>query len=520
MNITKSPAKNGRKRTRLRNPALVAAVAAGKASALATRLLGRGGGTALPGLVAHAVYPRVLSDMTRQLPDGSVMVTGTNGKTTSSRMLGSILEAAGHEPLHNRSGSNLERGLIATMIDAATPTASLPGHLRVGLFEVDEATVPAVLPAIQPRVAIFNNLFRDQLDRYGEIDAVYSKWRSILPRLSPRSTLVLNADDPAVAYLAETDGLRARSYTYGIEDGRYALAALPHAADSISCPRCNHRLDYGLILLSHLGHWGCPNCGLQRPTPDVAATRVALNGTDSTHLEIRTPSGNLSIELKVPGLYNAYNTLAAVAAAVALGIHNDRIVLGLQSFTAAFGRIERVPVPGSEGKSLLLALVKNPVGFNEVLRMLFPQQEEILAHGSGESAVLEAREDSSSVSQVLPATSRKHLLFIINDLTADGRDVSWLWDVDFELLSAQPGGVASVFTSGIRSGDMAVRLKYAGVEPALISSETDMAQALDAALKNLPPGQTLYVCPTYTAMLSFRKLLHDRGWVQNQFWEQ
>jgi UDP-N-acetylmuramyl tripeptide synthase len=325
-------------------------------------------------------------------------------------------------------------------------------------------------------------------------------------------------DDPAVAYLAQTGGLRARTYTYGIEDSSYALAALPHAADSISCPRCNHRLDYSLILLSHLGHWRCPDCALQRPTPDVAATSVVLNGTESTHLEIRTPAGNVSVDLKVPGFYNAYNALAAVAAAVALGIHTDRIVAGLQQFTAAFGRIERVPVPGPEGKSLLLALVKNPVGFNEVLRMLFPQQEESLAHGAGERDVLEAREDDSSSASTTAAG--KHLLFIINDLTADGRDVSWLWDVDFELLSAQTGTVASVFTSGIRAGDMAVRLKYAGVDPSIIESQIDVPRALDAALKKLPPNDTLYICPTYTAMLSFRKLLHDRGWVQNQFWEQ
>src|SRR5437763_15896615 len=207
-------------RMAMRNPVLVAAVAAGKASALATRMLGRGGGTALPGLVAQAVYPRVLRDLTSQLPEGSVMVTGTNGKTTSSRMLGSILEVAGLQPLHNRSGSNLERGLVSTMVDAATPSAGLRGGLRVGLFEVDEATVPAVLPAIRPRVAVFNNLFRDQLDRYGEIDTVYSKWRGALPRLAPNSTLVLNADDPAIAYLAQTPGLRARIFTYGIDDAR------------------------------------------------------------------------------------------------------------------------------------------------------------------------------------------------------------------------------------------------------------------------------------------------------------
>ncbi len=501
----------------MRNPVLVAAVAAGKASAMATRVLGRGGGTALPGLIAQAVYPRVLRDLTSQLPEGSVMVTGTNGKTTSSRMLGSILDTAGLQPLHNRSGSNLARGLISTMVDAATPSATLPDRLRVGLFEVDEATVPAVLSAVRPRVAVFNNLFRDQLDRYGEIDAVYSKWLAALPRLSAGSRLVLNADDPAIAYLAYTPGLRAAPFTFGISDRDYALASLPHAADSISCPRCNNRLLYDLILLSHLGHWRCPECGLARPQPDVAATHIRLNGTDNSNLSLHTPAGDLDITLKVPGLYNVYNALAAVSAALSLGIPLTHVKTGLENFTAAFGRIERVAIPGADNKTLLMALVKNPVGFNEVLRMLFP--------AVGNRVRDEGIETVSSSPTLLPTPTpspyslSRHLLIIINDLTADGRDVSWLWDVDFELLSASPDNVASVRISGIRAGDMAVRLKYAGVDSALIKTNPDIAQALDAALKDLPPGETLYVCPTYTAMLAFRKLLHDRGWVSGQFWE-
>ena len=482
----------------MRNPALVAAVAAGKASALATRIMGRGGGTALPGLVAHTIYPKVLRALTSQLPEGSIMVTGTNGKTTTSRMLGSILEAAGLEPLHNRSGSNLERGLVSTMVDAATATGSLPNRLRAGLFEVDEAAMPGVLPAIRPKVALFNNLFRDQLDRYGEIDTVYRKWRDALPALLPRSTVVLNVDDPAIAGLTLAAGLRAKVFTFGIDDPRYALDALPHAADSISCPRCNSRLEYSLILLGHLGHWRCPDCGLERPKLDVVAKKVQLNGTESSELTLETPQGPLEVTLKVPGLYNVYNGLAAVSAALAFGVAPQYIKEGLGNFTAAFGRIERVAIPGSEGKSLLMALVKNPVGFNEVLRMLFP---------------LEKREG-------LAPANPKHLMIVINDLFADGRDVSWLWDVDFELLSSAPDLTGRVQVSGIRVGDMGVRLKYAGLDPAQIKLEADIADALEEALQALPTGETLYVLPTYTAMLAFRKLLYGKGWVESQFWEQ
>ena len=487
----------------MRNPVLVAAVAAGKASALATRVFGRGGGTALPGLVAQALYPSVLRDLTAQLPEGCVVVTGTNGKTTSSRMLGSILDAAGLHPLHNRSGSNLERGLVSTVIGAATPGAGLPGGIRVGLFEVDEAAISTVLPSLRPRVTVFNNLFRDQLDRYGEIDAVYSRWLAALPRLAPRSALVLNADDPAIAYLAFAKGLRAAPHSFGISDRSHALGALPHAADSISCPRCNSRLQYSLILLSHLGHWRCDNCGLERPEPEVAASRVLLHGTDKSELTLTTPLGELDITLQVPGLYNVYNALSAATAALAMGTSLAHIKVGLEAFSSAFGRIERVAIPGADNKSLLMALVKNPVGFNEVLRMLFSEEQAITVDNG---------------LQPSPARPR-HLLIIINDLTADGRDVSWLWDVDFELLADAPGGVASVFVSGIRAADMALRLKYAGVDPTRITSGEDIAETLDKALRNLPNGETLYICPTYTAMLAFRKLLHERGWVNKQFWD-
>jgi len=478
----------------MKSPALAAAVSAGKVSALATRLLGRGGGTALPGLVAQKVYPGVLRSITEQLPAGSLMVSGTNGKTTTSRMIASILQAAGMPPLHNRSGSNLERGLISAVVGAASPAGSLPRSYRCGLFEVDEAAMPAVLAAVRPRVLLLNNLFRDQLDRYGELDTIYSKWRAALPRLSPQSRLVLNADDPSIAALATTQGLRARPFTFGIDDARYALGELHHAADSISCPRCNSRLEYSLVLLSHLGHWRCPNCGLERPRPDVAATLVKLNGTDSSQVSLRLPDGEADITIRVPGFYNVYNALAAVAATLAFGVPIEHIKAGLESFTAAFGRIERVHIPGEGAKDLLMALVKNPVGFNEVLRMLFPPDED-------------------------EASPPRNLLIIINYLTADGRDVSWLWDVDFEVLAASAPRLGAVHVSGIRAADMANRLKYSGLDARVIHMNTSLDGALDGSVAALPAGETLYVLPTYTAMLAFRKLLHDRGWVQSQFWE-
>ncbi len=482
-------------------PREMVAIAAGRGAGQAARLLRRGGGTALPGLVAERISPRILRRLTRQLRRGSLIVTGTNGKTTTSRMLGTILEAAGWRAIHNRSGSNLVRGLIATLVQQS----SLRGDLRAdsGLFEVDEATVPAVAAQVRPRLLLIHNLFRDQLDRYGEIDTIHRRWRETLAALDPRSVVVLDADDPGVAVLGRATP--AHVLYYGVEDTRQALAALPHAADAIDCPVCAHRLVYSAVLLSHMGHYACPACGFARPRPDIAATRVDLLGTEATRLEIRSPAGTFAVDLAVPGFYNAYNGLAACAAALALRVAPAVIQEGLGGFRAAFGRIERVPA-GSTGKHLLLALVKNPVGFNEVLRMLFPPAQPA-GLGRGEQ-------------------HPRHLLIIINDLVADGRDVSWLWDVDFEVLG-EAGRVASVTCAGIRATDMANRLKYAGLDPARIRVVADPASsagpglepALEQTLAALPPGETLYVLPTYTAMLDFRSLLQKRGWV-TQFWEQ
>ncbi len=469
-------------------PREIAAILAARGAGQATRLLRRGGGTALPGLVAERIAPAILQRMTRQLRRGTIIVTGTNGKTTTSRMLGAILRAAGWRTIHNRSGSNLVRGLIATVVQSSNAAGNL--HADAALFEVDEATVPAVAAQVRPRLLVINNLFRDQLDRYGEIDTVARRWRETLGTLDGRSTVLLNADDPGVAALGRHTGAQVRYY--GMADTRQALAALPHAADAIDCPICEHRLVYSAILLSHLGHYACPQCGFARPTPDIVAETVELLGTEAARLTVRSPQGHFTVQIALPGFYNAYNGLAATAAALTLGLGPEVIRQGLGESSAAFGRIERVRA-GDTGKSLLLALVKNPVGFNEVLRMLFPP----------------AAEDP---------TPPRHLMIILNDLTADGRDVSWLWDVDFEVLGA-PGRVAQATCAGLRATDMANRLKYAGLAPAQLRVIEDLEPALEATLAALLPGDTLYVLPTYTAMLAFRALLQDRGWVAG-FWEQ
>ena len=346
-------------------PLDVAAIAAGKAAGAGTRLLRRGGGTALPGLVAERVSPRLLRRFARQLRQGALIVTGTNGKTTTSRMLGAILTPplAGHpQPLRLEPGARPDRDAGAGQRPARRPPRRCR-PVRGGRGDRPRRR----WPRSRPRLILIHNLFRDQLDRYGEMDTIHRRWREALATLPARSTVVLNADDPSVAVLARHT--RARVITYGVEDTRHALTALPHAADAINCPVCAHRLNYSAILLSHLGHYRCPQCGFARPPIDVAATAVALHGTDALTLIVSAPAAHSRSRSACRASTTPIMRWPPRAAALALGLPPATIHAGLREFRAAFGRIERV---AAGDKQLLLALVKNPVGFNEVLRMLFP----------------------------------------------------------------------------------------------------------------------------------------------------
>jgi UDP-N-acetylmuramyl tripeptide synthase len=489
---------------------LVAAIGAGKAAGLASRLLRAGGGTTLPGVVARRIAPDTLRRLTASLPGGVIVVGGTNGKTTTTRMIAAILVADGRQVLHNRAGANLVTGLTATALAGTT----LSGRVRaeIGLFETDEAVLARALAETQPRLVLLHNLFRDQLDRYGEVDTIASQWRAALERLPAEATVLLNADDPAVAALSE--GLHARVRYYGLEDTRHSGGATHHA-DSQFCRRCGARYVYTASFYAHLGHYSCPACGQHRPAPDFRLERLDLDGTTGSRLILTFPAiegkagdavpapdarGYLELRLPLPGLYNALNALAAAAAGLLLGATPARIRGTLETFSAAFGRIEHVD---AAGKPLLLALIKNPVGASETVRML--------TEGLGAWGLGLGPQPPSPKSQV----SGLHLLVAINDKYADGTDVSWLWDADFELLA---DCVARAVVGGTRAADMAVRLKYAGVAPEHVRVEPDLARALDMALASLPAGATLYALPTYTAMLELRGELARRGWVK-PFWE-
>jgi lipid II isoglutaminyl synthase (glutamine-hydrolysing) len=468
-------------------PARAGAVNAGKMIRFLSRALGRGGGTALPGHLAARIDPDLAAGLAAGLPNGCVLVTGTNGKTTTTRILAGAARAAGLEVITNPEGSNLLGGITTSLLMRADRLGVLKVNASaIGIFEVDEGALPPAIEALSPRLVVITNLFRDQLDRYFEVDFVAELWRRALARLGPSAAVALNADDPLVAHLGED--LAAKVVYFGLDDREWAQPALEHAADSRRCPKCSHDLLYEVSFYAHLGHYACKECGWRRPDPRFAAWKVRLRGVDGSESRVTTPAGDRMFELALPGLYNACNALAAAAAASCLGVNPDLVQHAAQGTTSAFGRFERVSVGG---KQAVLLLVKNPIGFNESLRL------------------------------VLSGEGRRHLLLGLNDNGPDGRDVSWIWDVDFD---ACAGRVDRLMLSGRRAADLALRLKYAGLpgpgpgspEPA---TDPEIVRAFFRALDQTPPGGTLYVLVTYTTLWALRRELVRQGYVA-PFWRQ
>lgn len=456
-----------------------AAIISAKTAAGLSRRLRTGGGTALPGLIAERIDPEIVRDLASKLGAGSVLVTGTNGKTTTSRLLRSIAREGGLRPIGNSEGSNMMRGVAAALAEASGWDGRLRKSRRAaGVFEVDEATMPLVADAVRPRAVVFTNLFRDQLDRYGEVETVAAIWRRAIAGFTPEVTLVLNADDPSVASLREA--ARGPVITFGLEDASLASGEIEHAADARWCPKCGAELEYEAVYYGHIGRWRCPANDSERPQPDVCCTRAVSTG-DGLDLTMRTPDGEIAARLPLSGTYNVYNALAAAAAGVAMGIENGAIQRGLSSASAAFGRQERFEI---EGRTVHVLLAKNPAGANQSIRT------------------------------VIAAGKPFALVALLNDKIADGRDISWTWDVDFELLK---GHVRSLTVGGVRAWDMALRLKYAGLaeRPGV---EHSISRALRAAIRQTPEGGDVYVLPTYTAMLEARNVL-GRWAGRGAFWE-
>jgi UDP-N-acetylmuramyl tripeptide synthase len=436
-----------------------------------SRAAGRGGGTTLPGKLVWKLDPGAIDALAARLPDGVALVSATNGKTTTTAMASSILSPA-RSIAWNHSGANLASGITSTLLDA--------NGAELGLLEVDEFVLPEVMRRTRPRVVSLGNLFRDQLDRYGELEHIAERWRDAVVGLDGAATLVVNADDPLVAALAEG---RENAMLFGVDDPRRARPGLQHAADSKYCVRCGHPYRYDAAYVGHLGAYHCESCGHARPPLDVAARAIEPAGLDGISFDLHAAAGTRRVRLAVPGLYNVYNALAAASLALSLGVTLDDIGSGLERFQAAFGRFERFTV-GDRG--FLLLLVKNPAGANEALRTL----------------------EEGGVPPVL--------VVALNDRIADGRDVSWIWDVDFEPVLER---AERIVVSGERAAELGLRFTYAGFPRERLELVPDLEQALDRGLELTPAGGELAVLPTYTAMLELRAIATERG-LTRPYWER
>jgi lipid II isoglutaminyl synthase (glutamine-hydrolysing) len=455
---------------------LDAKVAAAQAVGRIARRAGRGGGTSLPGKILTRLEPDAINRLSRRLPDGCAVISATNGKTTTAAMVASVLGRQGRRIVANRAGANMAGGVASALLDAARWGGSIDGQF--GLFEVDEFWLDSVAPTLAPRCVLLGNLFRDQLDRYGELETIADRWAAMVAALPDATALALNADDPLIADLGRE---RPHVTYFGIEDRSTAAAEMQHASDSKHCRRCGAAYVYEAIYLGHLGIYACPSCGAARPDPSVFARDIVLHGTRSASFTLHVGDEAAAVSLPLPGLYNVYNALAAAALCVSLGIEPGPIADGLEQVGPAFGRSERIALGEHE---LSVLLIKNPAGANEVLRTLRLQADGL------------------------------DVLAILNDRTADGRDVSWIWDADFELLT----GVARRITcSGTRAAELALRFKYAGVDERRLHVERDLASALDGALA-ASSSREVFALPTYTALLELRAELGRRGHVDS-FWE-
>ncbi|MBN3960535.1 Mur ligase family protein [Nostoc sp. NMS8] len=427
------------------------AVSVAKSVTFIVRSLRLGAASVLPGSIARRIEPRLLQLLSQQVKNGVILIAGTNGKTTTALLLCTILERKGFRVTHNSTGANLENGLMTALLESTNLLGTL--NTDYAILEVDENIVPRVLAPLQPRIILCLNLFRDQLDRYGEVDTISKRWTKVISTLPAETVVIPNADDPTLSNLGQQ--LPQRVLFFGLNEPENYLEAIPHAVDSIYCPKCGHSLDYKGVYLSHLGDFTCPKCGFTKSKPTLESNKWS--------------------QILV-GLYNKYNTLAAATAAIELGIDEVTIRDTINTFQAAFGRAEDLVI---NGKRVRILLSKNPVGTNETIR-------------------------------VVTQSTDKTTLLVLNDRTPDGTDVSWIWDVDTEKLVERGG---TLVVSGDRVYDMALRLRYSQKSPESnlnLIVEEDLRQAIATALEHTPENETLHILPTYSAMLEVREVLTGR----------
>ena len=429
------------------------------------RSLRLGAASVLPGEISRRLHSRLLPLLFEQVSNGVILVVGTNGKTTTSLLLKQILSDRGFEVVHNSSGANLLNGLITALLNSTNMTGKLSADYAI--LEVDENILPLILKDCQPKYILALNLFRDQLDRYGEVDTIAQRWGKAITSLSSANaplpadtTIVLNADDPSLSSLGQK--LKQKVLYFGLNEPELYLDEIPHAVDSIYCPSCGHLLDYQGVYLSHLGDYHCPSCGFEK-------SKTSLDSKEYPQILI--------------GVYNKYNTLAAALIAQEMGIETNHIFRTIKNFKAAFGRAEEIEI---DRKQVRIMLSKNPVGMNETIR---------------------------AVNNIKKTGKSEVTLLVLNDRIPDGTDVSWIWDVDTEEL-VKLGGTLVV--SGDRTYDMALRLAYSSEEIEADKTnfqllvKENLQEAITTALKHTDKEDTLHIIPTYSAMLEVREILIGR----------
>jgi UDP-N-acetylmuramyl tripeptide synthase len=454
----------------------VLALAAGKSAARATRLIGRGGGTAITGMVARKVDPGILDQLVRVPGVPVVAITGSNGKTTTARFTAALLRGEGITVCHNSAGANLIQGVTSLAVSYADIRGRLPDGVLV--VEVDEGALPQVAPETLPRALLITDLFRDQLDRFGEIYAVADAIESVAAALPEDAALIVNADDPMVATLA--DKRVGKRVTFGLAI-KHSTDQITRAADTIRCPCCQADLKYKYVYLSHMGDYSCPSCHFTRPKLDVAVTSLEVVGLDRTRCTIKTPAGNINLDIPQSGVHIAYDAAGAIAILVGLGVPLDHAAESMASVGPAFGRLEKIE---ADGKTVILAFAKNPTSYNTTLRALATEGEP------------------------------KRLLIAASNTLVDGEDFGWLWDVDFESMAPK---VERAIVSGTRADELANRLHYAGVPSDRLKVVEDRPAALTEAIAMMPLGSRLVILSGYTPLIELRDEMRRRGWT-GRYW--
>lgn len=452
------------------------AIIIGKLILFLSPILGLGGGTSAPGKFALKIYPKLLKDFARIFQKGVIIITGTNGKTTTTKIIVEILKTAGFSVVYNSGGSNLPRGIASAILKKYSLFKGLKADF--GVFEVDEAYLMEAIKNLNPKIVLLGNIFRDQLDRYGEIDILVKKWERALKFLPQNSIVLANADDPTItSFLQNYKNVKF----FGINNISSTRKKPEHIADTIYCKKCFTPLNYSKIFFSHIGKYTCPKCSFQNPKIDFILKKPETK-EEKIYGNICWGKNCLPLTVNLEGMYNFYNLTGAVSLALLLNIDPKIIKKALENFSAAFGRQEEIIY---KNRKIKIILVKNPTGFNQALDILKNSQKTY------------------------------SVVFLLNDNIADGTDVSWIWDVNFESLPKK----FELFFGGKRAYDIALRLKYADQNIKKENISTNIKNLFDKIITKTPPNTMIFIFPSYTALLELRKYLQKILPIK-KFWEE